>query len=114
MAPEDILKTAVITLFGLYEYLVMVERLRNAGQTFQRYMTQALGDHDFVFFFFDDVFVASTSLAEHEEHLRIVLERLDKFHLFLNLGKCVLEKPQLRFLGDIVGTAGLRPYPEKV
>ena len=44
VAPEDIPKTAVITPFGLFEYVVMTFGMRNASQTFQRYIFQAVGD----------------------------------------------------------------------
>ena len=35
VAPEDILKTAIITPLGLWEYLKMPFSLRNSGNTFQ-------------------------------------------------------------------------------
>lgn len=44
VAPKDIPKTAVITPFGLIEYTCMTFCLRNAAQTFQRYINRALGD----------------------------------------------------------------------
>ena len=38
--PDDIPKTAIITLFGLFEYTQMPFGLKNAAQTFQRSLTR--------------------------------------------------------------------------
>lgn len=99
VAEEDVSKTAVITPFGLFEYLFMTFGLRNASQTFQRYLFNALGNLEFVFCYVDDILVFSTSIEEHTKHLRIVFERLKKFHLRLNLSKCEFDKTKLEFLG---------------
>ena len=58
--PEDVENTAVITPFGLFEYLVMCYGLRNAAQTFQRFADGALGDLPFVFVYIDDILMKST------------------------------------------------------
>ncbi len=42
MAAQDIAKTAIITPFGLFEYLFMPFGLRNTAQTFQRFMDSLL------------------------------------------------------------------------
>ena len=47
-AEEDTQKTAIITPFGLYEFLVMPFGLRNATQTFQRYVDSIFRDLDYV------------------------------------------------------------------
>ena len=52
---EDIPKTAIITLFGLYEYLKMPYGLRNDAQTFQRFMDQVCRELSFVFVYLDDI-----------------------------------------------------------
>jgi hypothetical protein len=48
----DIHKTAVITSFGLWEFLRMPFGLRNAGQSFQRFMDEVLSGLDFAFCYF--------------------------------------------------------------
>lgn len=81
--------------------------LRNAGQTLQRYIHRAIGDLEFVFTFFDDILmIASASEAEHEKHLRTVFQRLDEFHLRVNLNKCVFCVPELTFLGHTITPHG--------
>ena len=47
MASKDIQKTAIVTPFGMVEFLRMPFGLRNAGNTFQRIMDLVLGDLPF-------------------------------------------------------------------
>lgn len=114
VAKEDIEKTAVITPFGLFEYLFMPFGLCNASQTFQRHLNRALGDLDFVFIYIDDILVASTSVEEHRKHLHTVFQRLREYSLRLNVDKCVFEVPELEFLGYMVNSKGIAPTLEKV
>jgi len=65
MHPLDVPKTAVITPFGLFEFLRMPFGLKNAAQMFQRLMDSVLRDLPFVFVYLDDILVASASVEEH-------------------------------------------------
>ena len=114
IASEDTPKTAVITPFGLFEYNVMTFGLRNAGQSFQRYIFRALGDLDFVFTYIDDVLVASSNPDEHKEHLKTVFHRLKEFGLRLNINKCQFGQTELEFLGHLICRDGFKPTSEKV
>lgn len=111
---EDIPKTTVITPFGLFEFTAMTFGLRNAGQTFQRYIFCALGDLDFVFAYIDDILIASSSREEHEKHLRIVFDRLRKYGLRAKVSKCQFGLTEMQFLGHVIDRQGCRPSPEKV
>ena len=112
--PEDIPKTAVITPFGLFEFTRMPFGLRNAGQTFQRFMDQVLRGLDFCYWYIDDLLVASSSPEEHARHLLLVLQRLAEHGLTINPSKCIFGVPSLDFLGHLVSSEGIRPVEDKV
>ncbi|XP_023816875.1 uncharacterized protein LOC105357974 [Oryzias latipes] len=60
---EDVPKTAVITPFGLFEFLRMPFGLKGAAQTFQRLMDSMLRGLEFVFVYLHQCF--STSVPRH-------------------------------------------------
>jgi hypothetical protein len=59
MAEEDIPKTAVITPFGVFEFVVMPFGLRNITQSFQRFMDTIVRDlEDLVCCYIDDMLMS--------------------------------------------------------
>ena len=112
--PADIPKTAITTPFGLFEFTRMPFGLRNAAQTFQRFMDQVLRGLDFCYTYIDDVLIASETPADHKVHLRLVFERFVSYGILINPAKCVLGVNQLRFLGHHVNNKGVTPLPEQV
>ncbi len=114
MAEEDIAKTAVTTPFGLFEFLKMPFGLRNAGQTFQRFIDSILRDLDFVFVNIDDVLVASETSADHIQHLDTVLSRSNDFGLSINADKCCFGEASVKYLDHEISSHGCRPLPEKI
>ncbi|XP_066584056.1 uncharacterized protein [Prorops nasuta] len=92
MHEEDIGKTAITTPWGLYEYLVMPFGLKNATQTFQRYINHIFRDLEFVFIYVDDILVMSDTEQQHQVHLEKVFERLQQNNFTVNLQKCNLGK----------------------
>jgi hypothetical protein len=73
--PSDILKTAFITKYGLYEFMVMSFSLTNALAYFMYLMNNVFMDYldKFVVVFIDDILIYSQNEQQHEEHLRKVL-----------------------------------------
>lgn len=114
VAEEDIPKTAVITPFGLFEFLAMPFGLKNAAQTFQRFINSVFQDLDYVYCYIDDILVASESPEQHMEHLRTVFQKLLKAGVSINTSKCVFGTEQVEFLGYLVSGQGVRPLPERV
>ena len=116
VAPEDREKTAFITQFGTYQFLVMPFGLCNAPATFQRLMDDVLEGilWKFVVVYLDDLNVYSTTFEQHLEHLRIVFERLKKAGLKLNPEKCFFAKKELTFLGYLISSEGIHTDPAKI
>ncbi|GBM82499.1 Transposon Ty3-G Gag-Pol polyprotein [Araneus ventricosus] len=88
--------------------------LRNAAQTMQRLMDNALQGLYFCFVYIDDLLIASSSLEEHLDNLKQVFDILRKFGLVLNRDKCDFAVENLSFLGHKIDKYGITPLPEKV
>ncbi len=112
--PKDIPKTAITTPFGQFEFTHMTFGLRNAAQTFQRYMHTAFRDLDFVFVYVDDIAVASANIQQHHIHLRQVFEKLQEYNLTINPRKCSFGKESIEFLGHKINHRGIKPLQTKV
>ena len=71
LAPGDCEKTAFVTRYGLFEYMVLPLGLCNAPSTFLCLMNLVMhGFIDkFVLVYLDDVLVYSDNEDEHEAHL---------------------------------------------
>ncbi|XP_050352242.1 uncharacterized protein K02A2.6-like [Nymphalis io] len=111
---DDIPKTAIATPFGLYEFPFMTFGLRNAAQTFQRFMDEVLRGLDFCYGYLDDILVFSSSSTLHQEHLKLLFQRLAEYGVLINTNKCTFGKTQVQFLGHNVSAAGIQPLESKV
>ena len=114
MAPSSIAKIAIITPFGLWEFLRMPFGLKNAVQSFQRLMGGILRDVPFGFVYLDDILVASRSPQEHSQHLRQIFTLLSSNGLVINRAKCIFGVHELDFLGHHVSSRGIAPLAERV
>ena len=110
----DVPKTAVITPFGLFEFLHMPFGLRNAAQTFHRFIDQVLRGLPHSYAYIDDILIASTTKEDHKVHLRQVFTHLSKHGILINPSKCVLGAESLEFLRHHVDRHGIQPVEGKV
>ena len=114
VAEKDIQKTAIVTPFGLWEYVRMPFGLKNAAQRFQRLMDKILDGLPWAFVYLDDVLVASKTRDEHMDHLRQLFQIFADNGLVVNRDKCELGVAQLNFLAHRVSSKGILPMPQTV
>ncbi|KAG1928442.1 retrotransposable element [Pimephales promelas] len=109
-------KTAFNTPRGHFEYLVMPFGLSNSPAVFQALVNDVLRDmiDQFIYVYLDDILIFSSSLQEHVQHVRRVLQRLLENGLFVKAEKCDFHAQSVPFLGYIVSSEGMRMDPEKI
>lgn len=111
--PSDIPKTALITPFGLFEYIRMPFGLRNSAQTFQRFIDEVTRGLEFCFAYIDDLLIASPDEQTHQQHLRQLLTRLNEYGVQINVAKSEFGKSSVSFLGHTVSSTGIAPLHMK-
>jgi hypothetical protein len=112
----DIPKSAFVSRYGLYEYMVMSFGLTNAPAYIMYLMNKVfmLLLDKFVAVFIDDILVYSRSEEEHEEHLYLVSQKLQDHRLHAKLSKYEFWLKQVAFLGHIVPKGGISVDPSKI
>lgn len=117
LTPASKEKTAfTIRARGLFQWRRMPQGLPNAPATWQRFIDRVLGLdlQPFVFVYLDDIIIISSNFDQHLELLSKVLSRLESAGLTLKLDKCKWVMSELKYLGHVVDSRGLRVDPEKV
>lgn len=81
----------------------------------QRLMDTVFADMDFVFCYLDNILVGSSSVEEHVEHCRLVLERCSKWNMRCHgPPKAKIGRTKLAALGNVVTKDGVQCDPEKI
>ena len=101
---EDIFKIAFRTRYGHYEFVVMTFGLNNALTVFMCLMNNVLHKYldKFVVVFIDNILIYSNSKEEHDEHLKIVIQKLREHQLYAKFSKCDFFKDKIQYLGQVV------------
>jgi hypothetical protein len=116
MADDSINKTAFITRYGLYEFLVMPFGLCNAPSTFMKLMNEVLRPllDKCVIVFIDDILIYSSSEEQHYRDVSAVFNVLRQHKLYIKLSKCSFFKAEVEFLGHIVGHSTIKMSKDKL
>jgi hypothetical protein len=51
---------------------------------------------------------------DHYIYIRIIIERLRKYKLYIKLSKCFFNIKKIKFLGFIIGFIRVKPDPNKI
>ena len=115
LAEQDQPYTAFRTPQGLFHFLVMPFGLQGAPATFQRLMDRVLeGTESYAGAYLDDIVIYSTTWEDHVGHLADILQRIQKAGLTVHPKKCDFAKPEVRYLGYVLGRGLIKPQKEKV
>jgi hypothetical protein len=68
----------------------------------------------FVVVFIDDILIYSNNDSDHEEHLRLVLQKLRDNQLYTKYSKCEFWLDEVPFLGHIISNGVISMDPTKV
>ncbi|GJZ92343.1 putative reverse transcriptase domain-containing protein [Tanacetum coccineum] len=113
---DDIPKTAFRTRYGHFEFTVMPFVLTNIPSVFMDVMNRVCRPYldKFVIVFIDDILIYSKTREEHVEHLRLVLELLNKEKLYAKFSKCEFWLREVQFLGHVINGNGIHVDPSKI
>lgn len=108
-------KTAFSMPHGLFEFRSNAVWLNECTKCVQWLMQKILSNinpengPNFATAYIDNLLVFSSTLAEHLDHLRLVLERLRDVGLKLNPKKCCFMRKEVEYLGHVITPHGLKP-----
>ena len=90
--------------------------LANGPSSFQTYINDVLHGMLDVFCtaYIDDILIYSNSMKEHKEHVRKVLEALQKAGLQADIKKCEFHVTEVNYLDLVITSTGIRMDPRKV
>ena len=104
--------TTITTPYGLYQYNRLPFGVAVAPAKFQRVMEEIIGGLSYVKIFLDDLLIVAKDKEESWKRLEIVLAKLQKAGVRLQLSKCCFEMQE--YLGLIVSKEGLKTSKNKI
>ncbi|GKD39833.1 putative nucleotidyltransferase, ribonuclease H, partial [Tanacetum coccineum] len=113
---DDISKTAFRTRYRHFEFTVIPFGLTNAPVVFIDLMNRVCRPYldKFVIVFIEDILIYSKTQEEHVEHLRLVLELLEKEKLYAKFTKCEFWPREVQFVGHVINGNVIHVDPSKI
>lgn len=99
---------------GVYIVNRLAFGIKTATGIFQNEMEKLLQGIEGVFVFVDDVVITGQTRQDHLKNLSTVLQRLEEAGLRLKKKKCQFFQPEIKYLGHIVSSEGIRKAEDRI
>jgi hypothetical protein len=110
---ESALLTTFTTPFGRYCYTRLPFEISSASDHFQKRMSRILKGLEGVMCLIDDILMHGKEKQEHDTRLMLTLQRI-KAHGVTLYSKCEFFKSEIKFVGHILSSSGIRPDPDQI
>ena len=116
VAPNSEDLTTFVSQFRAYKWKVMLFRFTGRLVSWQRFINDLLWEYlnDFCTAYLDDILIYSTSMMDHQTHMRKVLAKLQEAGIPADVDKCEFYVTKTKYLGLIISTDGIKIDPAKV
>ena len=101
--------TAFITHDGLFQYKRVPFGLASAGAALQRLLDKILAGIPGCEHYLDDIVCVGRTQREHDERLRVIMERLQRAKVTINMEKSLFSRPEIVYCGYRVSKHGVAP-----
>ena len=107
-------KTAFVTSYGKYEFLMVPFGLAQSPAYFQLLMNKVLKGLKFLMTYLDDIIIFSENESQHLEYLETVFSHLREAGLKMKWSKCDFFKSEIHYLGHLIFPEGISPLSNKL
>ena len=107
-------KTAFVTPFGKYKFLMVPFGLAQAPAYFQLLMNKVLNGLKFAMTYLDDIIIFSKNELQHLEHLETIFSHLKKAGLKMKRSKSDFFKSEIHYLGHLISPEGISLLPNNL
>ena len=101
--------TTINTPWGLFQYNRLPFGVKSAPAIFQTAMLKIVSGLEGILVYLDDILVHSSSLEDHNSRLKLLLDHLNEYNVYLNAKKCVFNVSVINFLGHTLSAKGIQP-----
>ena len=102
------------TIKRLYVYERLPFGIKPAASIFQSAMNKILENLENVQAYIDDVLIWHETPEKLNRVMKVVFERLKKFNVKVNLEKCQFIVQEVKYLGHVLSSEGIKPNSEKI